>query len=316
MGLIGTLARASVRISDLDSTGTARRVMTRAYAKNRARRAKTIAAEYGLQLLIPEHRTWAQNSQGTMFILGSGSSVNDLTQADFRHIDLHTSIGFNAWPVHDFVPSVYAFERFGRSPHKARMVAHALHREEVFRRSPMVFVGDDYLRAPRQQQLGPFLFSSFQVLVYGPLPIATSRVSHAFAAIDDMVRLRREGQLPLSLVPGIGASVERLTAIAAFGGHLDIVLVGVDLTDVNYFWDVDATFLANRGIERLDSGQIGAVHRTNDPAQTRLPVTATMPALAKVLRERLGVKVWIGSPRSALADYLDVYPWRERREDG
>ena len=45
-----------------------------------------------------------------VFILGSGSSVNDLSDNDISHIEKHDTIGFNFWLYHDIVPDYYIFE--------------------------------------------------------------------------------------------------------------------------------------------------------------------------------------------------------------
>jgi len=46
----------------------------------------------------------------TFFILGSGSSVEDLVPSDFEKIHSQVSVGINAWPLHHFVPDIYAYE--------------------------------------------------------------------------------------------------------------------------------------------------------------------------------------------------------------
>jgi hypothetical protein len=46
----------------------------------------------------------------TLFILGSGASVEDLGPEYFREINSQVSVGINAWPLHHFVPDLYAFE--------------------------------------------------------------------------------------------------------------------------------------------------------------------------------------------------------------
>jgi hypothetical protein len=46
----------------------------------------------------------------TLYILGSGASIEDLTSAHFDHIAKHSSVGINNWGVHPFVPDIYSFE--------------------------------------------------------------------------------------------------------------------------------------------------------------------------------------------------------------
>lgn len=51
-----------------------------------------------------------QKKSDTLFILGSGASVLDLSPEDWALIKQHDSVGFNLWLVHDFVPDLYMFE--------------------------------------------------------------------------------------------------------------------------------------------------------------------------------------------------------------
>ena len=46
----------------------------------------------------------------TLFILGSGSTINKISDKQWGKIDDHDSIGFNFWLVHDFVPDFFKFE--------------------------------------------------------------------------------------------------------------------------------------------------------------------------------------------------------------
>ena len=46
----------------------------------------------------------------TIFILGSGSSINHISPARWKAIAQHDTIGFNFWPFHAFVPKLYFIE--------------------------------------------------------------------------------------------------------------------------------------------------------------------------------------------------------------
>lgn len=48
----------------------------------------------------------------TLFILGSGESVEALTAREWSEVQENFSIGINAWPLHPFIPNVLAFEPF------------------------------------------------------------------------------------------------------------------------------------------------------------------------------------------------------------
>ena len=43
----------------------------------------------------------------TLFVLASGTSINQIPPARWKVIDQHDSVGFNYWPIHSFVPTMY-----------------------------------------------------------------------------------------------------------------------------------------------------------------------------------------------------------------
>ena len=45
-----------------------------------------------------------------VFIFGSGPSINDLTEKNFKEINKYTSIGVSRWIFHDFIPTFYMIE--------------------------------------------------------------------------------------------------------------------------------------------------------------------------------------------------------------
>src|SRR5271155_5677250 len=46
----------------------------------------------------------------TLFILGSASSINEISEDRWRTIGRHDSVGINFWPAHPFVPRFFHFE--------------------------------------------------------------------------------------------------------------------------------------------------------------------------------------------------------------
>src|SRR5690625_2390488 len=49
-------------------------------------------------------------AKDTVFILGSGESINFLEAHKWKDISDNDSIGFNFWPIHEFIPTYFTFE--------------------------------------------------------------------------------------------------------------------------------------------------------------------------------------------------------------
>ena len=46
----------------------------------------------------------------TLFVLASGSSINQILPARWDGMAQHDTVGFNYWPIHSFVPTMYFLE--------------------------------------------------------------------------------------------------------------------------------------------------------------------------------------------------------------
>lgn len=77
--------------------------------------AREVSGRTGLPLLETLDLTPLKSSD-TVFILGSGWSINEIRDDRWRAIGRHDSIAMNFWPAHPFVPRVYLFENVPRIP--------------------------------------------------------------------------------------------------------------------------------------------------------------------------------------------------------
>jgi hypothetical protein len=77
--------------------------------------AREISGRTGLPLLGTLDLTPLKRSD-TVFILGSGWSINEIRDERWKVIGRHDSIAMNFWPAHPFVPRIYLFENVPRIP--------------------------------------------------------------------------------------------------------------------------------------------------------------------------------------------------------
>ena len=75
--------------------------------------AREVSSRTGLPLLKTLDLRPLKTSD-TVFILGSGWSINEITDARWSIIARHDSIAMNFWPFHPFVPRIYLFENIIR----------------------------------------------------------------------------------------------------------------------------------------------------------------------------------------------------------
>jgi len=270
-------------------------------------RARHVAKRTSYPLLHEE--AFATFPSKTLFILGSGASVEDLQREDFSVIADGFSVGVNAWPVHDFIPTAYAFEPC-RNPAKRDAISHALQRQEIHEKPPLILFEINSLRVNRTKRISIPDALIANIFLYAKLPSITKNPDILIQSLRNFLLQAKEGKSPEWLSFGQNASIERLALLGVTLGFTDIVFVGVDLNNTSYFWEKNPEYLTRRGLSALESGQTGSVHKTADPKQKPIPTQIVIKIIAQLARKIHGADLWVSSPKSALAEFLPVYQFR------
>lgn len=291
----------AIQGADIDPTGSIRRLMYFTYAMKKFWRLRC----HTDRLLKKEHLNRLEGS--TLFILGSGASVCELGDSDFAHINDHVSIGVNTWPLHPFVPDFYAFEHFRSPGKKVDRISEALMRDKVLNKKPYFLIKDSVFSATFDKCVRIPEKLQERALYYTSLPILTRDVSLLKRAYRDLMYLQNMGWIPHYCTADRGASIIRLASLGIASGFKNIVFVGVDLNNTQYFWQEDKEIVKRWTTDELVSGQTGKIHKTNDPSEKRFTVTEVLQAMDEVARADYGVSMWTASAKSALTNFMDVY---------
>lgn len=249
------------------------------------------------QVLSPEQAGAARKSD-TVFIFGSGASLNEIAPDEWDHFRKHDTLGFNAFYRQHWVPINFHLLRVGMYG-SLRWRPYAEEVSGYLRDNPLLAATIYVLQG---EYLGYFCN---QLTGYGYLP-AGARVLRYHTARDDGPATRKIGDGIRHTTGTLADAVN----VAYCLGWKRIVLVGVDLYDSRYFYlphdstpGVDertgllapAEFNTYRGI-RFDQTHSTARHGVVDLMRLwRAQFTAD------------GVELLIYNPRSLLADVLPVY---------
>lgn len=237
------------------------------------------------------------------YILGSGSSVEDLLPAHFDTIAKNVSAGINAWALHDFVPDIYSFEPVPhrRSDHFGTM--QILNRSEVIDTAKAIlFLKPRTPVEEEQLRMVPAALAS-RVMIHGRFQPYTRRQSNLLADFKMIRQLRLSNK---TVLLDSGASVVRMAFLAMNLGFERIVFVGVDLNHTEYFWERNSQYLERRGLEKFVSGQLGATHETLSTANRAFGVLDMLTAMRDYAVAE-GISLEVANPRSLLADMLPVH---------
>ena len=239
------------------------------------------------------------------YILGSGSSVEDLSRADFDIISGGVSVGVNAWALHYFVPDIYAFEPVPDRGSDHYSTMRLLDRKDVLSREPTIMFLKP--RTPVEQEQLKMIPNGLRqaAMLYGRFQPYT-RQSRNLSGDLQMAHFVK--MMNLSVLPDSGASIFRMAFMGILLGYPRVVLVGVDLNNVDYFWQKNPAHLVRNGLVQFESGQLGRTHETLSNKTRAFGIVDSMSNLAEFARS-LGTSLEVASSRSLLAKFLPVYDW-------
>ena len=246
----------------------------------------------------------------TAFILGSGSSILNLSEKQLETVAKNFSVGFGAFALHTFVPDVYAFAPVGDLKDYGRVYSEVMSRDDIVSKKPLLLV----LR-PRNKDDVAFITNlptihKERAQLYGRVGAIGSNSTNlgSFFGTISQETVSDSDNLLISL--DAGATVLRLISILALSGAKEIVLLGVDIVNSRYFWEEAPDFLTFNGFAHFDSGAApSAIHRTQTTMGRQIPILQSVPALASYLRENFGTYISLGTQGSALSGLIPQFSW-------
>ena len=292
---------------------TLRLQFVRKQAERDSQAARHIAEKLGYASLDwRKNDIFTKSDRGVLYILGSGSSINDLTVANFERISKGSSVGINVWAVHPFIPDVYSFEsasQISGVTGEVEFLEKCLARTQVLSKRPNILLLRQRV-APGETQIIRFPPElQDNVRVYGRVNVVSQVRDNLIGDIKRVLSLVRKGRVPGNVLLDNGASVVRLIVLGLLQGFQKIVLVGIDLDSRPYFWLAENYAEPDPEVERLFPRRSGVPHDTLETESRPFPVDEFIVGLARIARSLTGVRIMTGSLDSALAGRLEVYDW-------
>jgi hypothetical protein len=103
----------------------------------------------------------------------------------------------------------------------------------------------------------------------------------------------------------------------ALSGFRDVVLLGIDIVNSEYFWEADSDYLRNNGFSHFETANgSGTVHKTQTYTGRNIRILDAIPALAESVKKSFGVSVTIGTSGSALGGHLEKFVWNPKYPNG
>lgn len=243
------------------------------------------------------------------FILGSGSSIEDLSEENFAEIRRHRSVGINNWGVHPFVPDIYSFESVpsvGDGQDLPRALSF-LNRDDILDARPAVLLLRPRFAAELVHLAKIPSALEDNVFFYGRISPATRLEKNLVSDIDFFLKA------VTPRYPGVvldsGASVVRMAFLGLLLGYRSLVFSGVDLTNTQYFWERNPSRLEGLQSSPPVNNQQSDRHETMSHARRAFTVEQMISAISQYVTNVLGGTVTVTSPDSGLATFLPLTQW-------
>ena len=253
-------------------------------------------------------------SSDTVFILGSGSTINEISESKWEHIEDHDSFGLNFWLIHDHVPTVYVFELPVNTEQPGFQESYynlLQYKGDTYSETPIIVkdvprtIGHlDTARYPKTLISNTYLAEEIRI----PWRRTDYRVfNRSIDWFNENGYFESDGRMN----PGLKkrASVSFLIHMAVKMGYEKIVLCGVDMNDSKYFYNENREELQDEGVPLppvLDVNETNS-HRTNDPSVYRPIFENVLYALNENLLKPRGISLYTESTTSATYPELPLY---------
>jgi hypothetical protein len=248
----------------------------------------------------------AYKKSDTLFILGSGPSINQIRRERWETIAQHDSVGMNFWLYHRFVPTFYFYEAFGADEW------HDLYRRF---RTLSDQRASDYLHVPkvmtRLEFKDPGLFAEASpewrknaYTVY-TLPVV-ARTRKEFRG-----GIRTVGKFGLfkpatriSMLFKYTSSMTLLLSLAVRMRYRSIVLCGVDLSRNDYFFQDETLYPEAKGF--LQGPKESKHHLVGDFIWL-LKFPEVLREMQETVLANVGARVYLESSTSVLFPEVPLF---------
>lgn len=239
----------------------------------------------------------AQSNHLKLFILGSGSSINEIEKDTWNHISENFSIGFNRWVFHDFVPNFYSLELGKEDKENEIVYERFIVKHKSYSKTKIL------LKNPHEVQMGNFTTSKLDLIYSIPFEIPGVTVSQFNQGLKFYKFLINHKMISKSLPVTKRASVAMLIMMGWQAGFKEIVLCGIDLIDNRYFFE------EYDHIPRLPkTGQeLNRQHSTLNSKYSDLGLIEVIESINKILLVPDGCSLTYISGKSALDKILSHY---------
>jgi len=244
----------------------------------------------------------------TLFLLGSGPSINKISDAQWSRIKQKDSIGFNFWLAHDFVPNLYMWQLPSDKVAADSLLNLLENKLSSYQNVPFIIRGSAFASGKfdtNDRRLS--LLKSLDVFYLNEYPV------HSSCAIDPILHYKYVEALGIFNYGQIGKFTPKwrgtlglLISFAYQMGYQKIVLCGMDMMGSSHFWDT-GTYLDVKKKYNLPGEGVSNIQTFTDESHSTNTVPKYVYTMRDWMKQKHGVELFIGNEQTVLYPELPVY---------
>ena len=239
------------------------------------------------------------------FILGTGTTINDLSIEEKKHIENSNSIGINLFVLSDLNPSFLTWEApKNKDIENLYLNILAQKGKKFSQQNPKLLLFDNYINSKND------IFELYKY--FNDIKLYSKATIFHFKK-DDLTKIYHYLFHPFVLkllgqssVYGFQSTVDRLTNLAMAVGFKKIVFAGIDLNNSSHFWDeITLDYKIRSELDRLINKDKNNSHSTE---QKKSVISASeIIKIQNQYANSKGIKFYTTSKKSKLSSFLPQY---------
>lgn len=275
------------------------------------------------------HKTFCFNhlkkdkKSDTLFILGSGHSINEIKKTKWKQIKSKESWGFNNWFIHDFVPNFFFVQSYFKKKKNLEyfLKMDKLMKQILFEKRNLYKNVNFYIRGDNvnnntfhESQFGEtILKSEFKYFFMSELIVRSKCKIRPYKLMISMYKLgffkNNSNEIP---IPKFGNTITELICLALIMGYKEIVLCGIDMNDSGHFYDKDIYLKKYVFLKKLNSfSNKNQIHPHADRRSLRYTTKDVIMDLNKFAKEKFDSQIFVSSETSSLYPEIKKYEFEE-----
>ncbi|MFV0237327.1 MAG: hypothetical protein ACK5HU_02160 [Flavobacteriales bacterium] len=253
----------------------------------------------------------------TVFIFGSGSSINDLSESDWSHIHKHDAIPMNYSFIEEKIKPTFFYNELTHDPKYWDVILDNIEKREDYKKAPMIIQYANFIK--QKISTGVSFYDKLtnvkkdnifmQMPYYHPIPDKK--------ILSDFLKYRSKpkGMLPFTkstLIHHLG-SLSMIINLAYLAGYKKIVLMGIDMKDSRYFYQDTSYNQNSSALLMRENIPPNSEEKPHNNVKETLYEAGFVPGdeYVKIFNEVVlnpnGVDLFIGSKKALLYPELPYY---------